>query len=375
MTKDEKLLEAKKSAEDRQKKMEARGRRRRWIQIGFPCAVVVSVLIGMAGTPFSDKIAFASYRKNPGTKISENVFRNRDGYRLWQDNALHNHVSCLMGGGEFYDDGAGTRIFPASDCSHMEITMEGRSRIFSNSLCSYLNVDGDIVYYRKNSDRCIYRSYITSGKEELFYSGNAGEVYLYDNYIYFIDLADNRALVRINTEGEGEPEVLVEKEVEEFFVYGSQCVYLTSGKLLCYQEVKADAASFAISGRYDWFFFNGDIIAQSGKRIIGFEPQGGNPRLLYEDKENEFRLVGAGDESFYIQEADSVKKIPVEQKKAGIVTYEENGGSLVTSLLETVDGLNAVVYEAEGDVVRVRTAEFRIESGGQQEGEENGSES
>ena len=227
MTKDEKLLEAKKSAEDRQKKMEARGRRRRWIQIGFPCAVVVSVLIGMAGTPFSDKIAFASYRKNPGTKISENVFRNRDGYRLWQDNALHNHVSCLMGGGEFYDDGAGTRIFPASDCSHMEITMEGRSRIFSNSLCSYLNVDGDIVYYRKNSDRCIYRSYITSGKEELFYSGNAGEVYLYDNYIYFIDLADNRALVRINTEGEGEPEVLVEKEVEEFFVYGSQCVYLT----------------------------------------------------------------------------------------------------------------------------------------------------
>lgn len=161
MTKDEKLLEAKKSAEDRQKKMEARGRRRRWIQIGFPCAVVVSVLIGMAGTPFSDKIAFASYRKNPGTKISENVFRNRDGYRLWQDNALHNHVSCLMGGGEFYDDGAGTRIFPASDCSHMEITMEGRSRIFSNSLCSYLNVDGDIVYYRKNSDRCIYRSYIT----------------------------------------------------------------------------------------------------------------------------------------------------------------------------------------------------------------------
>ena len=36
MTKDEKLLEAKKSAEDRQKKMEASGRRRRWIQIGFP---------------------------------------------------------------------------------------------------------------------------------------------------------------------------------------------------------------------------------------------------------------------------------------------------------------------------------------------------
>ena len=103
--------------------------------------------------------------------------------------------------------------------------------------------------------------------------------------------------------------------------------------------------------------------------------KGGSPIYRYEDKENEFRLVGAGDESFYIQEEDSVKKIPVEQKKAGIVTYEENGGSLVTSLLETVDGLNAVVYEAGGDVVRVRTAEFRIESGGQQEGEENGSES
>lgn len=375
MTKEEKLLEAQKSTQIWREKMDDKLRRRKRIQIGFLCAVAVSILIGMAGTPISDKIAFTAYQKNPGPEISTSVFRNKEGYQLWQENALHNDINCLLTGGNFYDNGDGLIISPSSDCSQMEITENGRSRIFSDSLCSYLNVAGDTVYYRKDSDHCIYQSSVADGEEHIFYSGNAGEVYLYGDYIYFIDLSGSRSVVRMHTNGSKEPEMLVKQNVKEFFVYGDQCVYLTDGNGLYYQDINKKAVGSAISGSYSRFFFNGDIVVQSGKRIIAFETEGGNSRLLYEDKENDYRLVGAGNGCFYIQEGSSVKKIPVDSKSGDAVEYVESGGRLALSLLETENGLNAIVYEMDGEGVTTTKAEFHTQSEKRQGGEQNGRES
>ncbi|MCB7320462.1 DUF5050 domain-containing protein [Lacrimispora sp. 210928-DFI.3.58] len=359
MTKEEKLQATRKQSEKELIRYEKENKRKRYIRISFIGGSIVAILIGILGTPVSDKAAFLSYEKEAGIMIDEDVFRNDQAFALWSEAALHNDLNCLMSGGNFYEKN-GIIIRPNDSFTGMEIIQGENVTTFSNGICSYINIVDDMLYYRKDDERSIFRCSIHDNSEELVYAGNVGEIFVYGDYLYFIDLENERKVMQVLLENPETINCIIEEPVEQFMIYSNQCLYLTKTNKLYQKEIAVDSIASNISGTYTSFFFNGDIIAQSGERILSFDIGGGNTKVVYENKENKFCLAGAATGCCYIQEGTTIKKISIVDN-GKIISCQENCGDYVTSLLETADSLRTIDYTIleDGTVQKIAT-EFHM---------------
>lgn len=359
MTKEEKLQTARKQSEKGLIRHEKGDKRKKYIRIGFIGGSIAAILIGILGTPVSDQAAFLSYEKEPGIMISEDVFRNDQAFVLWSETALHNDLNCLMSGGNFYAKN-GIIILPNDNFTGMEIIQGENIKTFSNGICSYINVVDDMLYYRKDDERSIFRCSMQENSEELVYAGNVGEVFVYGDYLYFIDLENERKVMQVLLEDSEIINCIIDEPVEQFMIYSNQCLYLTKANRIYQKEIAADSVASNISGTYTSFFFNGNIIAQSGDRILSFDICGGNTKVVYENKDIKFRLAGAAASCCYIQEGTTIKKISTGDD-GKIISCQEECGDYATSLLEMADSLRAVDYTISGDGEVQKTAtEFHM---------------
>lgn len=359
MTKEEKLQAARKQSEKELIRHEKRNKRKKYIRIGFIGGSIAAILIGILGTPVSNKAAFLSYEKEPGIMIDEDVFHNDQAFALWSETALHNDLSCLMSGGNFYEKN-GIIIRPNDNFTGMEIIQGENVKTFSNGICSYINVVDDMLYYRKDDERSIFRCSMQENSEELVYAGNVGEVFVYGDYLYFIDLENERKVMQVLLEDPEAINCIIDEPVEQFMIYSNQCLYLTKTNRIYQKEIASDSVVSNISGTYTSFFFNGNIIAQSSDRILSFDIGGRNAKVVYEDKDTKFRLAGAATNCCYIQEGTIIKKVSTGDD-GKIMSCQEECGNFVTSLLETADSLWALDYtiSEDGTVQKIAT-EFHM---------------
>ncbi|WP_230399248.1 DUF5050 domain-containing protein [Novisyntrophococcus fermenticellae] len=270
-------------------------------------------------------------------------------------------INTLIGGGNFYSGKDRVLIQPTADCKGMQMTNKGDTQTFSNSLCSYVNVQDDVAYYRKDSDRGIYKMTLGDGKETPFYTGNAGEIFQYKNYVYFIDLNHNSNLMRLRKDEDTEPEIIVKDPVEKFAIYGNECFYLTENNDLSHVELKKGQTPISFPDKYNEFFFYENekiIVARSGNRIISFKINGKNPQLLYESKKGNIKLAGAGKDKCYILKSGKLKGIPID-KDSKEETFKVDAGKLITSICETENGTKGIVYKEDGMNVNMQVVDIQ----------------
>lgn len=291
--------------------------------------------------------------------IDKDVFRNKQAFSLWSQSALHNDLNCLMSGGNFFENDK-IIIQPDTNFSRMEIIQGEKVTPFSNSICSYINVVDDIVYYRKDSERSIFRYSIQKQTEELVYSGNVGEIFVYGNYLYFIDLENEQKIMQISLDNLETVNCIVDESVKQFMIYSDQCVYLTKSNNIYQKTVAMDTVASNIPGTYLSFFFNGNIITQSGDCVLSFDIIGGSTKIIYENKDIKFRLAGASEGYCYIQEGKILKKVSTTDI-GEIVSLQGEYGDYINSLIETKDSLRAIGYAvSENGTVQKTIVEFHI---------------
>lgn len=106
------------------------------------------------------------------------------------------------------------------------------TRIFASDINPVGIHNGNMYFAETQDNHSINKMSLTDDSYEPFYDGNCANVIAFENYIYFLDLDNDYALTRINSDGTS-PEVIVNDRV---LTYN----FSTDGNYLYYQLDKQD---------------------------------------------------------------------------------------------------------------------------------------
>lgn len=342
VTKAARLSEIETKQEKRLLNEQKRKKRKKYVRIGCAVGIVLTVAAGAIGTPVSDRKAFEQYAEAPGTEVSRMAFRDDSTYQLWSESAMNNDINSLLNGG-YYFERDGIRICPDREFQQTYVIRDGVKTPLSDGTCSFIQVRDDTAVFRKEADRCLYGKKLSDERESMLLDVPAGESIVYGDELYYINQNDGY-LYKMELSG-GAPELIYAEDVKQFIVCGNYCVILQNDGELGYFR-RDQNMSYIISGAYNTFYFNGNTIAQSDKKIITFDLEGKQPEILKDYKDYEsVKLIGAGDGCYYMELNHTIKKYSMDGEIVRDIS--KTPGDLLIGLAESSSGVFGIAYRGE----------------------------
>lgn len=341
VTKAARLAEVEQKQRSRLQKEQQRKQRKLSIRLAYAIGLVMITFVGKLGTPILDRNAYNKYAEAPGSNVERMAFRDDSTYLLWSETAINNDINSLVNGGYYYERD-GIKICPNTTFEQTMISTGGINTPLSDSVCSYIQSRNGTIIYRKDRDRFLYGRTLDDSSERVILGIPVGETIFYENEIYYIDQNDG-FLYKIALSDES-PTAVSEEKVKQFIVCGDYCVFLLDGGSIKCSKKGIEKNLLSISGAYNTFYFNGNIIAQSNKVIIKFDLEGKNPEKLNDFSDNDtVRLIGAGDKCYYMELDHKVFRFSMDSDTAPTEIWDDPGDLLI-GFTESASGAFGISY-------------------------------
>ena len=258
----------------------------------------ITVVLTGIGSIFTSIDRSSQYEKVvKGEPIKFEYLNYKDTFAIWNERSAGNDINVLLQGGKYLIKKdlkfSGTKVEENGDTF----------TLISNA--SYLNIFNDEIVYRDDNDRHIYVLSTNSKQKKCIYSGNSGEVAVFDGKIYFIDYEDNNSVYFLNTAKENEKKLAINGPIKTFAVINDTFLYLNANQELYSLKLGSNTPEKLVGG-VERFLLNGDIVVESQNKIIEFSPTGTNSRMLYKSPKESMNLVGIVGDILYIQEDDQL---------------------------------------------------------------------
>lgn len=248
---------------------------------------MIGVLYGIYQKQHAETRQLERYIEDPNSvTIDLERLENKGVYDLYVNDHLGNNPSQSLFGGYFYS-GDDLLIYPDDNGSKTIIDYLGKEHNLSENLADNINVRGECVTYRDTVTREIYEYDISTNKAVPLGIKNAGQLVVCDKKCYYIDLGNKSALVRYDID-EKLAESLIESDVKEFVIAGTEILYLNKDSELCLYDLKNNESK-VIEERVLSFAYNGFLWIQNNGKIYK-KTDDDYKELNIEDKCN--RLLG-----------------------------------------------------------------------------------
>lgn len=252
---------------------------------------VALICLGIFFTSLDKSSQYEKFIKGEAVKFE--YLNYKDNFAIWNKRSVGNDINVLLQGGKYLIKNdlkvSGTEVAKDLD----------KFTLISNA--SYLNSFNNEIVYRDNNDRHIYALNKTLKQKKCIYSGNSGEVAIFDGKIYFIDYDNNNSVYSLDSTKENEKKLVINGPVKAFVVINDTFLYLNASQELYCLKIGSNNPERLVIG-VERFLLNGDIIVESQNKIIAFSPAGANSRMLYKSQKESMNLVGIADDMLYIQE-------------------------------------------------------------------------
>jgi len=226
------------------------------------CSCIITIAFSRSKKEITEK--YESYVYGLDQTLTLDLLQYKDIYKHYETRSNGNSNSNLMTGGYFYA-GDGISISPNADLTDTLITHDGEIESICGELCSYINVFDDAVYYRKNSDRHVYRKPLDGMDVTLVLESNVGQFLISDWQAYYIDLGDGNALKTFDLRTPDLSTTLF-SSVASFAVFQNYVFILAMNNELYLLDINAQGS--LIYRDIERFFFNGSLIVQNNQNIL-----------------------------------------------------------------------------------------------------------
>ena len=334
MTKKERIDVEQKKKKSLERKLNIKNKIKLGIKISFPIVVILAIVVGIKKTPEANMKNLELYVQGVNNNASE-ILSVDGGFSAWQEKEMHNDINCLLGGGYFYRDPYVT-VQPNKNMTESIVKYKDKKSDLKHAMCSYVNVKDNNLYYRDSKTKRIISRELNTSKSQVIFKGKSGEIILYNDNLYFIDL-DNNSLKCLNVSDTSIERTIID-EVEKFFVYDSTCVCLLNNNTVVSIDILEDSQPNLIASNIDEIFFNGKVVAQTGNTIIEFSVDGKGSHLLVDGNDATLKLVGASENNVYFTQNNHLKYV--------------SGENIQECSDEIIQGLYSLVeYENEIDAI------------------------
>ncbi len=300
ITKGEYLAELRAQAEDAARTRRRSAKRGAAAGAGLVLATALVLAVGSLATFAVRGVHYRELVSGQGAAAFETL-GYRDAFAVWNSRDLGNDVNTLLGGGKVYCRGA-VSVLPAE--GGYAVRLEGELAATIPGSISYINAAGMLLYYRDDVTRDICVCDMRSGQIGVLVQGNAGEVFLCDERLYFIDYDAGSCLVSTSLTG-SDKRIAVDEPVSSFAVCGESVLYLGTDRTLSLKSGPEEAAVRLISP-VERFFLDGDIVVQSGGSVFRFTAARGAAALLHRSAAEDMQLAGACADGIFYQEGGSL---------------------------------------------------------------------
>jgi|GEM_PF-3831287 len=229
--------------------------------------------------------------------IDLKLLQYKDTYAFYEERHLGNSNNVLISGG-YYAEKSGYQIFPNEDITDTLIQINGDTQSLCGELCSYINLIGEYVYFRKDSDRNVYRKSLTDGGISEVIDGNIGQFVITDNAIYFIDFEDDNSLYIMDLSTSTKEKII--ENADSFAVFEDYVVCLENDNRLYLLNIKNNDKK-KLCNNAERFFFNGNIIVQNNDSILLFNLTSSKTKRLDINGLENISLVSADKDFVYFQ--------------------------------------------------------------------------
>lgn len=323
--------------------------------------IVLGVLIG--GTILVTGVAaissnsnrhsvYEAYLNDPAA-IQFDALDYEDTFDRWNQNDLGNDVNVLLSGGQIYSRG-NTHVVLADEGTGY-IIMSGENKYVTDYFMSYINVVGNTVYFRDDSNKNICAYNLEDQKASVLIEGNVGEVFVYNGKIYYTNLDNGSKIYCCNLDA-SDNKVCVDFATNDFAICGNTAIVLGNDQSL--KTYALDSATVnTLASHIERFAIDKEIYCDSGNTILKFKPDGTDAsEVLTSDKT--LQLVSVENDIVYYLEDGTFKKSSDPNGSIDKETYE-----YVSSLVTDEDGSLVALGYACDENGQAHCSEIRVLGG------------
>lgn len=296
------------------------------------CAIVVTTLAALVSSMGRDR----DYDdlKN-GKQVVFQSLNYKDSFKIWNNRDNGNDINAILTGG---------RILAKDGVLASGLSEKDKELGFNYiGNVSYINKYDQSLVFRDNKDRHIYLLNLKDNSKKLIYEGNCGQILCVNSKIYFIDFRESGKVACIDLKDEKlKKSIAIDSKVRSFVVCGDTVAYLNSEHELYFGNMNTKNHT-KLASMVERFYINGDIIAESGDRIIAFTPSGKNARNLYKSPNEDMRLAGVVEDRFIVLEKKALSEI-VNGKKNALSDFN---AKYINSITKVENSIYAGVYFAQ----------------------------
>lgn len=304
-TKGEYLQSLQASVNKVQKRKTPKGRIRTWGMAALVCVGSAAGIWYEANASASEQVSrYESYRDSTETIVSIDSLAYEDTFEIWNSRDIGNDANTLLSGGAVYVQGP-IKVLPSSDFVSTNVILESGETQNIPMAGSSLNVVGNTIVFRNDATRNIHAYDLASGEDNIIFDGNAGEVFISDGRIYYIDLGDGFAVKSMNLDG-SDKQKLLDGPIQSFAVFGDTIIYLDTEQSLFRTQPDGQVPQRLVSN-IERFFIGEKVYAESKNTIIAFSPSGSEAEAVYVSESDDFRLIGYQEGKLFFQEAGALK--------------------------------------------------------------------
>jgi len=244
-----------------------RNRRKRFILFTIISVVMCASMIAVALLESKATIEreYLKYVSDTALPLTLELLQYKDTYEVYEARSMGNSNNTLIAGGYF-----ATRnnyvLYPNEDLSDTLIFSGDKQGSFCGELCTYINVFDDNIYFRKDSDRRIYRKSFFGEDMDIIVDKNVGQFLVADGLAYYIDFSDRSSLCVRNLYTM-DAQTTLYANVVSFAVFQSHIIVLTTTNELRLLDTSTGSNKL-LQENIEKFYFNGGIIVQNNQMIL-----------------------------------------------------------------------------------------------------------
>lgn len=223
----------------------------------------------------------------------------KDTFEIWNGAETCCDVNSILSFGRTYARNS-ILVLPGNDGGYA-LTRDKESKAITDSAISYINIKNNIIYYRRDDSRSIESYDMENDKRNTLVSDAVGEVYVYEDRLYFVRLDDGN-LISSNTYGTDQ-KVAYAHPIRSFVICADKIILLDNNMRLIVTAANGQEEDrVQLASNVEQFFLNGNIVIQSGKRIMSFDVNGRDAQIIYESSAQNMHLCGLMGDAILIQE-------------------------------------------------------------------------
>ena len=221
----------------------------------------------------------------------------------WAFDSMGNHPNVLLSGGKLYCQD-GLEILPSADSQIYTVVSSEKAWGIERPI-SYINVWEGQIICRDDETRHIHAYDMTTGERTDLLAVNAGEVFVSDGWIFYVDLGQGASVFRAALDG-GEAITSVMRSTSAFAVNGNRIFYLANDQKLYSASLShsgtIEGEPLVLANNTERFFLDDGIVIESGDTVFHISPDGADASFVYRSDNDTMRLVGTYNGEIFYQE-------------------------------------------------------------------------